>query len=110
MEIDNPNRYDIFLVSLDPVVGSEIKKTRPCVIVSPNEINNYLRTVIVAPMTTKGHPHPVRVTCTFQAKQAKILLDQIRTIDKIRLVKKLGSLSPKTARRTSAVLFEMFQY
>ena len=110
MGVTNPSRHDVFLVSLDPVVGSEIKKTRPCVVVSPDEINDYLRTVIVAPMTTKGHPHPVRVTCTFQGKQAKILLDQIRTIDKIRLVKKLGSLSPQTAQRTTAVLLKMFQY
>lgn len=104
-----PMRHDIWLVSLDPSKGSEIKKTRPCVVISPNEISA-LATVIVAPMTSKGFDFPVRVKCEFQGKNGLILLDQIRSVDKQRLVKKLGSLDKRTARKVSDLLVEMFTY
>ena len=103
-------RFDVFLVSLDPTTGSEIKKTRPCVIVSPDEMNRHIRTVIIAPMTTKGPDYPSRIPLTFQSKKGQIVLDQIRTVDKVRLVKKLGSLREATARMTSDKLVEMFGY
>jgi mRNA interferase MazF len=79
-------RFDVFLVNLDPTIGSEIKKTRPCVVVSPDEMNRHIATVIIAPMTTKGKAYPTRVVCQFQGKDGQIILDQIRTIDKTRLV------------------------
>ena len=85
-------RFDVYLVSLDPTVGSEIKKTRPCLIVSPDELNRHLATVIVAPMTTKGRTYPTRVPCVFQGKKGEIVLDQLRTVDRTRLVKRLGSM------------------
>jgi mRNA interferase MazF len=103
-------RFDIFLISLDPTVGSEIKKTRPCVVVSPDEMNRHIRTIIVAPMTTKGIEYPSRLPLTFQGKKGQIVLDQIRAVDKARLVKKLGSLSETTARNLSHRLIEMFAY
>ena len=103
-------RFDVFLVSLDPTVGSEIKKTRPCVIISPNEMNRYIRTVIIAPMTSKGNEYPSRISLTFQGKKGQVVLDQIRTVDKIRLVKKLGSLTEATSRAVSNLLTEMFGY
>lgn len=85
-------RFDVYLVSLDPTVGSEIKKTRPCVIISPNELNRHLATVIVAPMTTKGRTYPTRVPCVFEGKAGEIVLDQLRTVDRTRLVKRLGRI------------------
>ena len=103
------NRFDVFLVALDPTVGHEIKKTRPCAIISPNEMNHHIGTVIVAPMTTRGRDYPTRVPCTFQGTQGQVVLDQIRTVDKTRLVKKLGRLSPAAAERLVSVLVEMFQ-
>lgn len=81
-------RFDIYLINLDPTLGSEIQKTRPCVIISPDEMNDYIKTVIVAPMTSKGKLYPTRIRCNFQEKEGLIVLDQIRTVDKIRLVKK----------------------
>ena len=92
-------RFDVYLVNLDPTVGSEIKKTRPCLIVSPDELNRHVATVIVAPMTTKGRTYPTRVPCVFQGKAGEIVLDQLRTIDRSRLVKKLGriDLAARTA-------------
>ena len=84
------SQYEVFLVNLDPTIGSEIKKYRPCVIISPNEMNKYISTVIIAPMTTKSHSYPSRIEFTFQGKKGWIVLDQIRTVDRIRLVKKLG--------------------
>lgn len=90
------SRGDIWLVSLDPTVGSEIKKSRPCVVVSPPEMHDYLRTVIVAPMTTKSRPAPFRVPLSHGGKKGLILLDQIRAVDKVRLAKKIGSVSAKT--------------
>lgn len=102
------NRFDVFLVNLEPTVGSEIQKTRPCVIVSPDEMNRYIATVIIAPMSTKGKVYPTRVLCQFQGKYGKIVLDQIRTIDKTRLVKKLGQISQDEQRLVLDTLAEMF--
>ena len=102
------NRFEVHLVSLDPAVGSEVKKTRPCVVVSPDEMNRNIRTVIVAPMTTKGRPYPTRVGCRFKGKAGQVVLDQIRTVDKTRLVKKLGRLSTKTSDCILDILQEMF--
>lgn len=104
------SRFDIFLVSLDPTVGAEIQKTRPCVIISPNEMNRHIRTVIVAPMTSKGNDYPTRVRVTFQGKRGQVALDQIGTVDKVRLVKKIGALSETTAKAVSRRLLEMFTY
>lgn len=101
-------RFDVFLVGLDPTLGHEIKKKRPCVVISPDEMNQYLRTVIVAPMTTAGGGYPTRVNCTFQGTKGQIVLDQIRTVDRIRLAKRLGKLSPFAAKETLLVLAEMF--
>jgi mRNA interferase MazF len=101
-------RFDVYLVSLDPTVGSEIQKTRPCLIVSPDEMNRHVAAVIVAPMTTKGRPYPTRIPCRFQGKQGQIVLDQLRTVDKTRLVKRLGRISPGTQSATLAALAEMF--
>ena len=102
------NRFDVYLVALDPTLGSEIKKTRPCLIVSPDEANRHLATVIVAPMTTKGHDYPTRVPCTFQGKRGQIVLDQLRTVDKVRLVKRLGRIGPSVQNAVLATLAEMF--
>ncbi|MBW7907695.1 MAG: type II toxin-antitoxin system PemK/MazF family toxin [Kiritimatiellae bacterium] len=106
MEID---RFDVYLVSLDPTQGHKIRKTRPCTVISPNEMNHGIGTVIIAPMTTKGRPYPTRVNCTFHGQQGQVVLDQIRTVDKTRLVKKLGKLPSTTSSRVLAVLVEMFQ-
>jgi len=101
-------RGEIWLVNLDPTVGSEIKKTRPCVVVSPAEMHDHLRTVIVAPMTTKSRPAPFRVAVTHAGQKGLILLDQVRTVDKTRLAKKIGSVSAKTLASTLATLQEIF--
>ncbi len=101
-------RFDVWLVNLDPIIGSEIKKTRPCLIVSPDEMNRHISTVIVAPMTTKGRPYPTRVACRFQGKIGQIVLDQLRTMDKARLVRRLGQIGGKTQQATLAILGEMF--
>ena len=102
------SRFEIYLISLDPVQGHEIRKTRPCVIVSPNEMNHHIGTVIIAPMTTKGRDYPTRIPLTFRRKKGQIVLDQIRTVDKSRLVKRLGKLEKSTATRVLATLQEMF--
>ena len=102
------SRGEIWLINLDPTIGSEIKKTRPCVVVSPQELNDYLRTVIVAPMTTKGQSAGFRVPITHDGKKGLILLDQIRAVDKVRLVKKIGRSNPKTLSATLGVLQEAF--
>ena len=102
------NRFDVFLVNLDTTIGSEIKKTRPCLIISPNEINYHISTVIVAPMTTKGQPYPTRVTCQFQGKEGQIVLDQIRTIDKTRLIKLLGQITAEEQKAVLDILAEIF--
>ncbi len=102
------NRFDVFLVSLDPTVGHEIKKTRPCLVISPDEMNHNISTVIVAPMTTKGKGYPTRISCSFQGKRGQIVLDQIRTIDKDRLVKRLGTISRSAQKKVLDILQEMF--
>ena len=101
-------RGEIWLIDLDPTVGSEIRKTRPCVIISPAEMHDHLRTVIVAPMTTGSKPAPFRVPIGFQDKRGLILLDQVRTVDKARLVKRLGTATGKTLLTTLRTLQEMF--
>ncbi len=101
-------RFEVYLVSLDPTVGREIRKTRPCLIISPDEMNRYVATVIVAPMTTKGRDYPTRVTCSFDGKDGQVVLDQIRTIDKSRLVHKLGEIDPKTKADVLSVIAEIF--
>jgi len=101
-------RFEVFLVNLDPTVGSEIKKMRPCLIISPDEMNAHIATVIIAPMTTKGRAYPTRVSCKFQGKDGQIVLDQIRTVDKTRLAKKLGTIGAATQKAALAVLAEMF--
>jgi mRNA interferase MazF len=101
-------RFDVYLINLDPTVGDEIQKTRPCVIISPDEMNRYINTVMVAPMTTKGRSYPSRVTCYFQGKEGQVVLDQIRTVDKMRLLKRMGGLEMGTQKEVLAVLAEMF--
>jgi mRNA interferase MazF len=103
-----PRRGEVHLVGLDPALGSEIRKTRPCVIVSPDELNIHLRTAIVAPMTTGGQAYPWRVGCQFQRRRGFVALDQVRTIDMERLVKRLGRLSPDTVTAVLRGLQEMF--
>src|SRR5215510_9448072 len=101
-------RFDVFLVGLDPTIGSEIQKSRPCLIISPDEMNRHIKTVIIAPMTTQGRKYPTRVACEFQGKQGQVVLDQIRTVDKSRLIRKLGRIDRKTQRAVLAVLHDMF--
>ena len=104
------NRFDVYLINLDPTIGSEIKKTRPCLIISPDEMNPYIRTVIVAPMTTAGKEYPTRVKCKFKKKKGQVVLDQIRTIDKTRLIKKLGKIDPETQIQVISVLQRLFAF
>ena len=101
-------QFDIVLVNLDPTLGSEIQKTRPCVIVSPNEINDHLRTVVIAPMTSQSRNYPTRVKVKHNNQEGWVVLDQIRTIDKMRIVKKLGSLTEKEIRECKRVIRETF--
>ena len=101
-------RFEVYLVNLDPTVGNEIQKTRPCLVISPDEMNSTIATVIVAPMTTKGRDYPSRVSCQFEGKAGQIVLDQIRTVDRIRLMKKLGKISPAAQHEVLAVLTELF--
>jgi mRNA interferase MazF len=103
-----PRRDEVWLVSLDPTQGAELQKTRPGLVVSPNEANEYLRTVIIAPMTTTERPYPTRVSMTFQNKPGQVALDQIRAVDRQRLVRKLGIAPAKAAQAVSSVLLEMF--
>ncbi len=100
-------QYDVFLISLDPAVGHEIKKSRPCVVVSPDEMNAALSTMMIAPMTTKSHAYPTRVPVTFERKSGWIVLDQIRTADRKRLIKRLGHISQKAIQEIKAVIREM---
>jgi len=105
------NRFDIYLINLDPTLGAEIKKTRPCLIISPDEMNRHIRTVIVAPLTTKGgKAYPSRVACEFRGKKGQIVLDQIRTLDKSRLIKKLGTADPQIQVEVISTLQKMFAY
>lgn len=108
--VKNVNRHEIWLVSLDPVQGSEIRKTRPCLIISPDEMNQWLRTVIVAPMTTAKRDYPSRVSIHAAGKDGQVALDQIRTLDKIRLIRKLGVADTSTCRNVSNVLMEIFAF
>jgi mRNA interferase MazF len=101
-------RFDVHVINLEPTLGSEIRKVRPCAVISPDEMNRHIRTVIVAPMTTKGQPYPTRVSCRFAGRTAQVVLDQIRTVDKVRLVKRLGKLPPSAQEEVLAKLAEMF--
>jgi mRNA interferase MazF len=103
-------RFDVYLINLDPTVGSEIQKTRPCLVISPDEMNHHIRTVIVAPMTSAGKDYPTRVSCTFRKKQGQIVLDQIRTLDKSRLIKKLGTIDSKAQLEVISTLQRMFAF
>jgi mRNA interferase MazF len=102
------SRFEVYLVQLDPTKGHEIQKTRPCLIISPDELNHNIGTVIVAPMTTKGRPYPSRVPVRFRKKGGQIVLDQIRTVDKTRLVQRLGKIDTQTAQKVLSMLGEMF--
>jgi len=101
-------RFDVFLIALDPTMGSEIKKTRPCLVISPDEMNAYISTVIVAPMTTKARSYPTRVSCRFRGKAGQVVLDQLRTVDKVRLVRRLGRISDAVQAQILSALTEMF--
>jgi len=101
-------RFEVYLVRLDPTEGREIRKTRPCMIISPDEMNRHIGTVIVAPMTTQSHAHPTRIPVRFRRRNGQIVLDQIRTVDKNRLVKRLGKIDDATAQKVLALLNEMF--
>ena len=102
------DRFDVYLVVLDPTVGSEIQKTRPCLVVSPDEMNHAIATVIVAPMTTKGRSYPTRVPCRFEGIEGQVVLDQLRTVDKTRLVRRLGRIADDVQEAVLATLAEMF--
>jgi len=104
----NVRRGEVYLVDLNPTRGGEMRKTRPCVVISPDELNAHLRTSIVAPLTTGSHEYPFRVPCQFAGKRGHIVLDQIRTVDRERLVQKLGRIAPATLAKVLAVLQEMF--
>ncbi len=101
-------RFDVFLVNLDPTQGSEIQKTRPCLVISPDEINQYLRTIIIAPMTSRCREYPTRIACHVGGKDGEIVLDQLRTVDRGRLIKKLGSIDERTRRGVLHGLAELF--
>lgn len=102
------NRFEVYLVNLDPSIGKEIRKTRPALIISPNEMNRHIGTVIIAPLTTHGRDYPTRIACKFQGKEGQVVLDQIRTVDKSRLVKLLGKIDRRIQTKVLAVLQEMF--
>jgi mRNA interferase MazF len=104
------NRFDVYLTNLDPTVGSEIKKTRPCLIISPDEINRHIHTFIVAPMTTAGKEYPTRIECSFKGKKRQIVLDQIRTIDKTRLIKNIGTPDSETKLKVFNLLQRLFAF
>lgn len=101
-------RFDVWLVNLDHTVVSEIRKVRPCLVISPDDMNRYIATVIVAPMTTQGREYPTRVRCVFKEKQGQVVLDQVKTIDKTRLVQKLGRIEKQAQEEVLSVLAEMF--
>ncbi len=102
------NQYDIVLVNLDPTIGSEIQKTRPCVIVSPNEINHNLQTIVISPMTTTSRRYPTRIEVKHNGKTGWIAIDQVRTIDKIRIIKTLGALTESEIQEVKSVIKETF--
>ena len=101
-------RFEVWLVNLDPTVGSEIRKTRPCVVVSPDEMNRHLRTAIAAPLTTGGKPYPSRVACKIQGRDGMVVLDQLRTVDQARLVRRMGTLDRETSDAVLSTLQEIF--
>jgi len=101
------SQYNIYLVNLDPTIGHEIKKTRPCLVISPDEMNQNIQTVIIAPMTTKSHKYPTRIPVTIQNKKGWIVLDQIRTIDNIRIIKKIGKINIETIKKLKSTIKEM---
>ena len=101
-------RFEVYLVGLDPTMGSEIRMTRPCLVVSPDEMNRHIATVIVAPMTTRGRPYPTRIPCHFDNKDGQIVLDQLRTVDKTRLVRKLGRIEAATQKQVLSALASLF--
>jgi len=103
-------RFDVWLVDLNPVIGSEISKTWPCLVISPNEVNGLLATVTVAAMTSATRPYPHRVICTFENKNGQIALDHIRSVSKLRLIKKLGMMDEKTCRKVCETLTEFFSF
>ena len=100
-------QYEVYLINLDPTIGHEIQKTRPCLVISPEEMNNNIRTVIIAPMTTKSHAYPTRIPVRFNKKSGWIVLDQIRTVDKARLVKKLGKISSREVTAVKDIIKQM---
>jgi len=106
--VSYPRRDEVWLIALDPSRGSEIRKTRPCLIISPDEMNEPLQTVVVAPMTTTQRSYPTRVSVLFRGKDGQVALDQLRAVDRQRLVRKLGVVAPKAAQEVSNVLVEMF--
>lgn len=108
MAVARPQRGEVYLIALDPTRGREIRKTRPCVVISPDELNEHLQTLLVAPLTTGGHPYPFRISCRFQKRKGYVVLDQLRSIDVSRLVRRLGRLSPATLRIVLRRLQEMF--
>ena len=101
-------RFEVYLVNLDPTIGTEIQKTRPCLVISPDEMNAHLATVIIAPMTTQGRDYPSRVSCQFEGKAGQVVLDQIRTVDRSRLVKKLGRIDAAAQKEVLVVLSKIF--
>ncbi len=101
-------QYEIVLVNLDPTIGSEMKKTRPCVVVSPNEMNQYLQTIVIAPLTSSSKPYPTRVEVKQDHTKGWIALDQVRTVDRLRIIRKLGEMSPKEIKKTKAVIKETY--
>ena len=103
-------RFDVYLINLEPTIGVDIRKTRPCLVISPDEMNRFIKSVIVAPMTTKGTNYPTRVACKFRGRQGQVVLDQIRTVDKSRLVTKLGKIDSKTQSEVLSILAEMFAF
>ena len=103
-------RFDVYLINLDPTIGKEIKKTRPCLVISPDEMNDYISLVIVAPMTSRIRDYPTRVTCIFQGTKGQIVLDQIRTVEKTRLIKRLGVIDEKLQYEMMRILQEMFSF
>lgn len=108
MEVGPPRRGDVYLISLDPTRGSEIRETRPCVVVSPDELNEHLGTFLVAPMTTGGRPYPFRIACRFGGKAVYVVADQLRTVDQVRMVRRLGELPTGTMAEVLGVLRRMF--
>ncbi|MFZ5772150.1 MAG: type II toxin-antitoxin system PemK/MazF family toxin [Thermodesulfobacteriota bacterium] len=103
-------RFDVYLVNLDPTIGSEIQKARPCLVISPDEMNRNIRTVIIAPMTSAQKEYPTRVSCTFRKKQGQIVLDQVRTVDKARLIQKMGTIDQKAQLDVISVLQRLFAF